>query len=126
MERLVEAGVRLMRGQRSYHPELAHFRSFNDYVEVADLDPALKALKRLLLTYGERATEMMRTIRKRSRKEAAEITVSTVHKAKGLEWDHVLLGDDYPALEDAPPEEWNLRYVAVTRARQVLDVRYWE
>ena len=54
---------------------------------------------------------------------------STTHKAKGREFDSVVLEDDFttPPLESSEamkawnPEESNLLYVAATRARQALD-----
>lgn len=58
----------------------------------------------------------------------ADVTVSTVHKAKGLEWANVILANDFPdifALHDKPDEwcdEVNLLYVAVTRAMKRLAV----
>ncbi|ASL28942.1 MULTISPECIES: ATP-binding domain-containing protein [Azotobacter] len=59
----------------------------------------------------------------------ADITVSTVHRAKGLEWDIVVLEEDFPDLfddEKISPEqrvdELNLLYVATTRARLHLVV----
>lgn len=58
----------------------------------------------------------------------ANVTVTTVHKAKGLEWPNVVLANDFPdifAMQDKP-EEWcdevNLLYVAVTRAMKRLAV----
>jgi superfamily I DNA/RNA helicase len=68
---------------------------------------------------------------------AAERVLSTAHKAKGLEWPRVRLADDFPRLEElnaldqdgllylTPEErdqELNLLYVAVTRARQQLEL----
>ncbi len=57
------------------------------------------------------------------------MVVSTVHRAKGLEWDTVVLEEDFPDLfddEKISPEqrvdELNLLYVACTRARQHLVV----
>jgi superfamily I DNA/RNA helicase len=61
------------------------------------------------------------------------ITLSTVHKAKGLEWDRVyvigmvdglfpLLHPDSPQDEAAIEEERRLAYVAMTRARDFLKV----
>lgn len=58
----------------------------------------------------------------------ADITVSTVHKAKGLEWENVILSNDFPdlfALQDKSDvwcDEVNLLYVAVTRAMKRLAV----
>src|SRR5580700_9846116 len=58
---------------------------------------------------------------------AAQITVSTVHKAKGLEWPRVLMSSDFNQfveLEKGKPvidmEEAYITYVALTRAREKL------
>lgn len=67
-----------------------------------------------------------------SQQDRADITFSTIHKAKGLEWDHVVLlgGGNFAAyLEEQnelaprfriPREELNLLYVSVTRAKKLL------
>uniref|UniRef100_A0A8D0G9I0 F-box DNA helicase 1 n=1 Tax=Sphenodon punctatus TaxID=8508 RepID=A0A8D0G9I0_SPHPU len=64
-----------------------------------------------------------------------DYVLSTVHKAKGLEFDTVQIGDDFPkipaarhnlprlpdfSLEMIPEDDWNLLYVAVTRAKRRL------
>jgi len=58
--------------------------------------------------------------------DRADLVVSTVHKAKGREWDRVKLADDFRAIvggEGKPSSsEVNLLYVAVTRAQGVIDV----
>ncbi len=59
------------------------------------------------------------------------MTVTTVHRAKGLEWDTVRLHEDFQDLEQPGPgnvpeyeeirrDELNLLYVAATRARKTL------
>ncbi|MCX4097711.1 UvrD-helicase domain-containing protein [Nocardia sp. alder85J] len=59
-----------------------------------------------------------------------DVVVSTAHKAKGLEWDSVRIGEDFknPATDPdsgelvvPPAEELRLAYVAITRARRALD-----
>ena len=65
----------------------------------------------------------------------AALVLTTVHQAKGLEWDRVVLADDFsPALDAVPPalrpqitryaqqDELNHLYVALTRARRELAV----
>lgn len=54
-------------------------------------------------------------------KESANIILSTIHKSKGLEFDHVLLGDDFPTITTGLKESTvNCIYVALTRARKTL------
>lgn len=51
--------------------------------------------------------------------ERPQIVLSSVHKAKGLEWDRVFcLADTFR--NDLAGEEANIKYVAVTRAKQEL------
>ncbi|CAL8323714.1 unnamed protein product [Lota lota] len=65
----------------------------------------------------------------------ADFVLGTVHKAKGLEFDTVMVCDDFARIPcarhhltelsgfswwDIPPDEWNLLYVAVTRAKSTL------
>lgn len=65
-----------------------------------------------------------RIYRKAVKLDEAEIILTTAHKSKGLEWDNVLLKDDFPALvennelvdpSDLEQDELNLIYVAMTR-----------
>jgi len=58
---------------------------------------------------------------------AVQVTVSTVHKAKGLEWPQVLMSSDFNQfveLEKGKPiidmEEACIMYVALTRAQEKL------
>lgn len=62
----------------------------------------------------------------------ADYVLGTVHKAKGLEFDSVMVTDDFMKIAaprhdpnrsfpgNAPTDEWNLLYVAVTRAKKNL------
>ena len=54
--------------------------------------------------------------------EIADVTICTVHQAKGREWRAVQLSGDYPHPDDMKPEELRVGYVAVTRGRMSLDV----
>lgn len=53
--------------------------------------------------------------------------LTTAHQSKGLEWDFVLLSDDFNNVKLRPDgeiekSEWNLLYVAITRAKQSLQL----
>lgn len=54
----------------------------------------------------------------------SNLTLSTIHSAKGMEWDTVLLVDWHPGnfKRDGYPEAQRLNYVAVSRAKQSLHI----
>jgi hypothetical protein len=58
-------------------------------------------------------------IRKLFSDDPAQIKLSTAHKAKGLEWDNVLMMND-TFKPDKGEEESNIYYVSLTRAKQKL------
>lgn len=69
-----------------------------------------------------------------AQQDLADITFSTIHKAKGLEWDHVVLlgGSNFAIFLEAfgelaprrsiPRDELNLLYVSVTRTKKLLTI----
>src|ERR1700719_132668 len=91
-------------------------------------DPALQVLVRLIKDRDRRVLQMCRQLEACVESPAAaQITVSTVHKAKGLEWPRVLMSSDFNRfveLEKGKPvidmEEAYIMYVALTRARKKL------
>jgi superfamily I DNA/RNA helicase len=91
-------------------------------------DPALQVLVRLIKERDRRVLQMCHQLEACVESPAAaQITVSTVHKAKGLEWPRVLMSSDFNRfveLEGDKPvidlEGAYIMYVAVTRARKKL------
>jgi len=62
-------------------------------------------------------------------KTSGFLTLSTIHQAKGLEWDHVsveLTELTQEELEDSQSQEVNLIIIALTRSRKSLDVTWVE
>ena len=80
----------------------------------------------LVDTHG--AETIINAVTRLAAEQQARVIVSTAHKAKGREWPSVRIGPGFepPADEDGRPgplsaEEARLIYVAVTRARELLD-----
>jgi superfamily I DNA/RNA helicase len=91
-------------------------------------DPALRVLVRLIQDRDRKVLHMCRQLEACVESpSAAQITVSTVHKAKVLEWPRVLMSSDFNQfveLDKGKPiidmEEAYIMYVALTRAREKL------
>lgn len=120
---------RLMRGQRTFTPaSLALFETWRDVQDYAnsfagrDLLPIVQIIDR-------EGTGYLRGLLSRVTPEAeADYVVSTIHRAKGLEWDRVKVSGDFrfKAEDDGrttmTDEEKRLLYVGLTRARHEMDV----
>lgn len=130
IRRMAEAAAKLQAGLPVDHPELFAFTSWREVQEYVEMDSAgsdLRVFVRLIDRYGPH--EVMRVCDALVDEQHADLVISTAHRAKGREWDTVQLAGDFqePKAEDggqAPAlarEECMLAYVAVTRARRVLD-----
>ncbi|MEU9752201.1 3'-5' exonuclease [Streptomyces althioticus] len=137
MAKLAEAAIALMNGQPCFHPELIAFESWDqvvDYAKNEDDGSDLLPLIDLIDEYGPE--EVIKASKALTDTRSADVTVSTSHKAKGLEWDYVRIGDDWkkvkprrksdsePLLIQRPTAMF--AYVAVTRARLGLDAESLE
>lgn len=124
--KLVKGVEDLQAGRRTSVEELASFKNWQSVKEFSTTKSGgdLKSLVGLVESYGTKRLIQTLTQTCQSSDEA-DITITTVHKAKGLEWERVKLSDDfkYPT-EDKPvaDEEVNILYVAITRALKQLDI----
>jgi superfamily I DNA/RNA helicase len=119
------AAAELMRGQRTYHPELACFDTWGevqDYVAHDQQGDELRLMVGLMDEYGPE--RILEALDRCPREQDADVVVSTAHKSKGREWNRVVLGADFPdgELREVSDPELRLLYVAVTRAQRELDV----
>lgn len=127
IRKLAEAAETLQRGKGTSHPELMAFESWGQLQEYVEHDQSggdLRSFVRMIDKHG--VDVMLATVDQLVDEGRAELTVSTAHKAKGREWGHVRIGDDFqePAEDGDGPSraEACLAYVAVTRAQRKLDV----
>lgn len=125
-----------MRGERGDKAvyRILHFMGYGAYLEERGGDPGRAAI---LETLGEQEPsparllerlEELRTIVQQPRGQEAPFLLSTIHSAKGLEYDTVYLMDAVDGIlpkegEDADlEEERRLFYVAITRAKEELSI----
>lgn len=106
-------------------------KKYADNLEDNDLSNKI-LMYRHSLANTERHVQLLKE--RCSSQSLADVTFSTIHKAKGLEWDYVVLlgGEELsltlegyiaaPFAFHIPRDEINLLYVAVTRAKTLLSV----
>ncbi|HDX9112748.1 TPA: ATP-dependent helicase [Klebsiella michiganensis] len=116
--------------ERMQSPRLRQdYRDFEEYCSIAKAtqDVEMNQAIRLLDEYfplPQKLAIMRRQVV--THEKDAQVTVSTAHRSKGLEWEVVVLNEDFCDITDPllsaeeRQDETNLLYVAVTRARKTL------
>jgi hypothetical protein len=121
---------------------LEQMKKFNNFNEVAALikgddegDGVDRELvwfmKNLVDPYGDELPDLIKELRQKSvSPDEADLSVSTAHRSKGLEWENVIMLDDFLDLNEIDVsmtlgqeaiEEVNAIYVAMTRAAQKIE-----
>ncbi|KAH0617185.1 hypothetical protein JD844_028988 [Phrynosoma platyrhinos] len=112
------------------------FFSLKDYAVKAE-DKQTEMRIAIVEKYRDRIPELLERISQHHvlSPETADYVLGTVHKAKGLEFDNVQVANDFVNIpvprhnlarlpmfhmDTIPDDEWNLLYVAVTRAKKRL------
>ncbi len=114
------------------------FASWDEYVKYADdaNDGEAKVLTKVVEEFTDGIPQLVEDIRKNAvpNSQDAAMTLTTAHRAKGLDWDYVRISDDFKVLEEAeniaanhpgadmPIQDINLLYVAVTRAKKGVEL----
>lgn len=126
-----EAAQQLMAGQPVEHAELIGFENWDEVKEYAAGDDGAKDLRIFVKLVDEYGVEKILNIATTAvtKREYADVTTSTAHKAKGQEYEAVRIAPDF--MEPEPDKDGNepklneaegkLAYVAVTRAKRFLD-----
>lgn len=128
----IESADALMQGRRPRSPAFQVFQDWNAMIEYSE-SPAgsdLKPLIKMIDQWGIPNLQQALGYASGIRQESADLTISTVHKIKGREYDTVRLADDFvfPSTDKHEcrvrfsDEEAHLLYVAITRAKHDLDI----
>lgn len=132
---LLRGVVDLKQGQPATMPEFFGFSDWKEVVEFAKSGEGAHLLTFVNLVESRGEKQLMWALKETVEESAADVVISTAHKAKGREWDRVRLMDDFmrtrktdngrnsrpkDPLEDAA--EIRLFYVAMTRAREELEI----
>ena len=133
----VESLDALRAGEREQiqSPRVQRFRSWEEALEEAEYgrDPEMSRLVKLVDEGG--ASKVRKVDELRTGAEDAQVAICTGHRSKGLEWPSARLWEDFASFEELQEsyhkaresgpgavqsaiEEWNLTYVAGTRAMQ--------
>lgn len=124
IEMFTKGAQDLQQGRRAGCAELAAFSSWSQVQAYAGSDEGadMRVMVKLIDNYG--VGDILLVCANSVSENSADIIVTTAHKSKGREWNHVKIAEDFE-----PPKEGNepshadlcLAYVAVTRAKLELD-----
>lgn len=122
-----EGARELQAGRRTDHHDLGAFDTWaevQEYVEKDEQGGELRLMVKLVDDFGTET--ILEAVNGVATEAAADLMISTTHKAKGLEWETVQLAGDFfkpkPGESGLPVAEMRLLYVAVTRGKLGLDV----
>ena len=107
-------------GRTWQHSDYRNFGSKQEFIDYLESDLAGDDLTLYKIIQKYTLNRLYQILDQSSRAKTGVVVVTTAHKSKGLEWDRVKLANDFP--ENPEGEEANLLYVALTRAKRLLDI----
>jgi len=129
---LAKSGYALFTGNpnKVEHVKLKHFKSWSAMLQFNHKyqDPDITFLAKLIKEHGASFKNIIKQLENACyvEEDKAAVTLSTIHKSKGREWDNVVLEDDFIIFTNEVPleeilvydiEELNLIYVGITRTK---------
>lgn len=139
---LIEQAYNLSIGGKVKDPFLASFKNFEELEEYAEAMEDRENMGRckIVTRYSRRIPFLVSQIQSKAGMHgsgtAHQVTLTSAHRAKGLEFDNVIMADDFMDFFDDESGEWkdmtradayeaeevNLQYVAATRAKKQLQI----
>jgi hypothetical protein len=131
LKRLIRGVYELRDHGFSTVPEFFGFSGWDEVVAYSETEcgQELATFVRLVQAYGPGPLwHLIKRVAEHP--EGADVTISTTHKAKGREWAAVRLEDDFVVAktdeegraQDLASEEMRILYVALTRAKKLLQI----
>lgn len=110
--------------------EIAVYSNWNEMLEDSKDNPEIKRLVDIVLgnkvyTYVTALDSLIKASKQKDIKY--DVLLTTAHKSKGMEWDNVVIADDFNTesiFDKREQQEVNLYYVACTRAIETLQIPY--
>jgi len=129
MKNLALAAKSLIEEGWTRHPHFDTFKSWEEVQEYANEDDGADIAPLVKLVDQYTPERLISAIENCVPEDRARTVVATAHVAKGLEWRHVRIADDFKVpskddegeLEIVPQSDLMLAYVSVTRAMRHLD-----
>lgn len=134
----LESLYQLKQGKRSSHPKLKTFRDYEQYKIKAEGTHDLANLFncKFVETLGDNGREVFSRLKKHLVPiNKAKLLLATTHQTKGLEFNHVVMTDDFKKCYSArtngffpvKEEDRNIIYTALTRAKLSLTLpKSWQ
>lgn len=122
----VRSVVNLYKGKTPFHDMIARFGTWVELLEFSKEDVEVNRLVKIATRPD--VESFISALEKVKDCNNPDVILTTAHKSKGLEFDNVIVADDFKFGEkkvlDMPEQEINLLYVACTRAKKQLKLPY--
>lgn len=109
------------------HKDIIIFEDYMELLAEAEYDPELNRIVKIV--ESDNTYDFIRSLKTYKKPRNPHALFTTGHKAKGLEWDNVIMADDFPLPRNDQGEyaelaqgEVNLLYVCLTRAQKNLQI----
>lgn len=124
--RQVNSIIELQKGGKPFHDNIARFGSFAELLEYAKESVEIQRMINTALRHD--VQEFLDKLERNNQCTNPTVILTTAHKSKGLEFDNVVIANDFKFGEkdllDMPEQERNLLYVSVTRAKKKLQLPF--
>ena len=120
----VRSVVNLYKGKTPFHDMIARFGTWSELLEYSKEDVEVKRLVKIASRPD--VEHFISALEKVKECKNPDVVLTTAHKSKGLEFDNVIVANDFKFGEKEllaiPEQEINLLYVACTRAKKELQL----